>query len=375
MSKKPVVLYGASGYTGTLVAEYLREYQIPFIAAGRNKVRIEAAMAKVPGIETADYEVVAVDHTVEALTELFTGAEVVCNTVGPFAYFGKEVVEAAANAKIHYLDTGGEVPVLEMMRDNYGDRFEANGKVLAPSVAYMCTILEIATRKVLDVKGIDTISGVCSPVMVPSPGSFETIFAMFAGADTAFYIENKQRALWPLSTGYDVSVPGRVDLLLGHPWGGGPLPIHFENDPRVRNLRHLIAIANRPMVESVIEMQKMYEAEIRMLSPEEQRIKLSAIAESMKTEFTPRENRLHHRCMDVVHGNGSFVTASCSIRTIAAYQTTGAVQVATANYLLGGQQKTAGFTSGCGAVGHEELFADLQNLGLCGMEFSQSEYK
>ena len=33
-NKKPVVVYGASGYTGRLVCEYLREYGIPFIAAG-----------------------------------------------------------------------------------------------------------------------------------------------------------------------------------------------------------------------------------------------------------------------------------------------------------------------------------------------------
>jgi len=43
MSKKPVVVYGASGYTGRLVAEALRNYQIPFIAAGRNKARLEEA--------------------------------------------------------------------------------------------------------------------------------------------------------------------------------------------------------------------------------------------------------------------------------------------------------------------------------------------
>ncbi len=35
MSTKPVIVYGASGYTGRLVCEYLREYNIPFIAAGR----------------------------------------------------------------------------------------------------------------------------------------------------------------------------------------------------------------------------------------------------------------------------------------------------------------------------------------------------
>ena len=36
----PVVVYGASGYTGRLVIEFLREYGIPFIAAGRSRSRI-----------------------------------------------------------------------------------------------------------------------------------------------------------------------------------------------------------------------------------------------------------------------------------------------------------------------------------------------
>ena len=101
MSKKPVIVYGASGYTGRLVAEALRNYQIPFIAAGRNKARVEEAMGLVPGIETADYEVVEVNHDLDSLVELFSGAQVVCNTVGPFLYFGPLVVEACAKARVH----------------------------------------------------------------------------------------------------------------------------------------------------------------------------------------------------------------------------------------------------------------------------------
>jgi NADH-quinone oxidoreductase subunit I len=72
--KKPVIVYGASGYTGRLVCEYLREYNIPFIAAGRSADKLNAAMkSNVAGIETADYEVVTVPHTAAALTELFKG--------------------------------------------------------------------------------------------------------------------------------------------------------------------------------------------------------------------------------------------------------------------------------------------------------------
>ena len=83
-SKKPVVVYGASGYTGRLVCEYLREYNVPFIAAGRDAARIRAAMDKIPGIDSVDYEVVQVEHSVAVLTDLFRGARVVCNMAGPF---------------------------------------------------------------------------------------------------------------------------------------------------------------------------------------------------------------------------------------------------------------------------------------------------
>ena len=91
--KKPVIVYGASGYTGRLVCEYLRELGVPFIAAGRDKARTQAVLDKVPGIESAEYEVAEVEHTTAALTALFKGAKVVCNMVGPFIKYGPEVVD------------------------------------------------------------------------------------------------------------------------------------------------------------------------------------------------------------------------------------------------------------------------------------------
>ena len=50
MSDKSVVVYGASGYTGRLICEYLREYNIPFIAAGRDEDKLTDSMTSwVPG--------------------------------------------------------------------------------------------------------------------------------------------------------------------------------------------------------------------------------------------------------------------------------------------------------------------------------------
>ena len=68
--KKPVIVYGASGYTGRLVCEYLRELHVPFIAAGRDRARTQAVMDKIPGIETAEYEVAEVEHSVKGLAKL-----------------------------------------------------------------------------------------------------------------------------------------------------------------------------------------------------------------------------------------------------------------------------------------------------------------
>ena len=62
MTDKPVIVYGASGYTGRLICEYLREYHVPFVAAGRDGGKLKTSMeSNVAGIETADYEVVEVD--------------------------------------------------------------------------------------------------------------------------------------------------------------------------------------------------------------------------------------------------------------------------------------------------------------------------
>ena len=54
MSDKPVIVYGASGYTGRLICEYLREYNVPFVAAGRDAGKVTSSMStNVAGIETA----------------------------------------------------------------------------------------------------------------------------------------------------------------------------------------------------------------------------------------------------------------------------------------------------------------------------------
>jgi hypothetical protein len=89
------------------------------------------------------------------LTELLTGTKVLCNTVGPFKRFGEVAMQAALNADCHYLDTGGEQEFMVEMEEKYSAAFAAKGLVLAPSVAYMYSVLEIAAEFCLEEPGIE----------------------------------------------------------------------------------------------------------------------------------------------------------------------------------------------------------------------------
>lgn len=360
MSDKQVVVYGANGYTGRLICEFMREYQIPFIAAGRSKSRIEEGLKLVPGIETADYEIVEVEHTVEALTALLKGKKVICNTVGPFDYFGETVVEAAANANVHYMDTTGEQAYMLRVRDKFGAQFKANGKILAPSTAYMYTPLEVAANIVLEDSSVDTLEAGCIASGVPTYGSTQTIFAIFQTEHV--YLENNQLIPWEKGRGWEVSAPGKLMTQLAHPWGGGALPAWFQHDHRVVSAKQLTAFTNRPMFEQIIALQKHYEDNIKLLPLDEQEKALATIAEGMQPGMPPRENKLVHRTTDFVHGIGTGVRRTCVIHTSVPYQLTGVFQAALTAYLLDSEPLKTGFVSGCQAASHNYMLGAMKKF-------------
>ena len=247
-SDKPVIVYGASGYTGRLVCEYLREYNVPFVAAGRDKARIQEAMDKVPGIDTVEHEIVEVAHDVGPLTELFDGARVVLNTVGPFAQYGREVVEACLATGCHYLDTTGEQDWLIICDEEYGQRMADAGLLLAPGVAQMYTTSEIAAQLCLEKPGVDTLDILVFWKGTPTVASTRTILVN-ACLSKAYYLEQNQYVEWAADAGlYDVAIPGQHEIGLALPWGGMSHPVWFKRDPRVANVKALGGVFNRPLM-------------------------------------------------------------------------------------------------------------------------------
>jgi hypothetical protein len=363
--KKPVVVYGASGYTGRLVCEYLREYGIPFIAAGRSADKIHAAMqCNVPGIETAQYEVVEVQHSTEALTELFSGASVVLNTVGPFAKFGAPVVEACLAAGCHYTDTTGEQDWLITLDEQFGTRFAAAGLLLSPGLAQMYTTGEIAAQLCLETPGLDTLDIAVFWGGSPTIASTQTILVNAAMAK-AYYLEQNQYVEWPVDAGlYSLNIPGQHEAALALPWGGTSHPVWFKRDPRVANVKVLGGVFNKALMQGVPLIVAAAMKATEGMNADDRYAALAQTAAGVMNTMPPRENPRINKSVDSVHASGPLARAQCTIFGNCNYKQTGLMQAFAAASLLQQAPRRLGFASGCQAFGHHELLGALRSFGL-----------
>jgi len=366
MSAKPVVVYGASGYTGRLVCEYLREHNIGFVAAGRSKDRLANAMEhNVPGIETADYEIAEVDHSTESLTKLLTGAKVLINTVGPFTEYGHEAVQACLSAGCHYTDTTGEQDWMIDAEARYGAEFAAAGLLLSPGVAQMYTTGEIAAQIALEqLPGLHTLDIEVFWKGAPTLASTATILVNAALAK-AHYLEENQYVEWPADGGlYQVVVPGQHELGLALPWGGTSHPVWFKNDPRVQNCKVLGGIINRPLMMAVPGLVAQILSGVEGLELEQKLAVLHESAGGVTPQMPPRENPRINISIDSVHASGPLGRVHTVIYGNCNYKQTGLLNAYAAHQLLNGGNRRVGFASACQAFGHKELFGVLKSFGL-----------
>ncbi len=126
-----LVLFGASGFTGRLVAEHLAKSadRPRWAIAGRNRARLEALGL---GVQV----LVADAHDRPALDALARRTRVVCTTAGPYAKYGSELVGACVEAGTHYCDLTGEVQWMRRMIDRHHERARATGARIVHTCGY-----------------------------------------------------------------------------------------------------------------------------------------------------------------------------------------------------------------------------------------------
>ena len=107
-----VVIFGASGYTGKLVAEYMNDQygddqSIKYAIAGRNTEKLLEVKKDLNLNE--DITILEVDSTdLDSLDKMTTSAKCILTTVGPYQLYGSKLVESCAKNGTDYVDLTGE---------------------------------------------------------------------------------------------------------------------------------------------------------------------------------------------------------------------------------------------------------------------------
>ena len=130
MNNRPydIIVFGATGFTGKLVVEYLIEHYgvnnelFTWAIAGRNEDKIkkviETLAVKNDQIKKINF-FIADSFNDKSLDNLSKSAKLVISTVGPYIKYGKNLVSHCAHNGTHYCDLTGEVPFIKESIDAY----------------------------------------------------------------------------------------------------------------------------------------------------------------------------------------------------------------------------------------------------------------
>ncbi|MCO5192474.1 MAG: saccharopine dehydrogenase NADP-binding domain-containing protein [Anaerolineae bacterium] len=123
-----IVLFGATGFTGGLTAEYLARKQAtePFTwaLAGRNRPKLEAVRERLAAIDPAlaEMELISADTDYyDSLLSMAQQTRIVLTTVGPFNRYGEPLVKACVAAGTDYVDSTGEPNFVNKMVNQYDE--------------------------------------------------------------------------------------------------------------------------------------------------------------------------------------------------------------------------------------------------------------
>src|SRR5215469_1451181 len=139
-SKFDIVVYGATGFTGQLVAEYLAAHyrddkQLKWAMAGRNRDKLAQVRDAIGA--AADTPLIVADSSDPAsLKAMIDQTRSVVTTVGPYLLYGNELLAACVESGTDYFDLCGEVPWMRRMIDAHQATAERSGARIVFSCGY-----------------------------------------------------------------------------------------------------------------------------------------------------------------------------------------------------------------------------------------------
>ena len=137
-----IVLFGATGFTGGLTAEYLAanaSADCRWALAGRNPAKLAAVRKRLAGIDPAlaDLPLLTADTSdADSLRAVAEATRVVITTVGPYLQLGEPLVAACAAAGTDYVDLTGEPQFVDEMYLAHHDAAVASGARLVHACGF-----------------------------------------------------------------------------------------------------------------------------------------------------------------------------------------------------------------------------------------------
>jgi len=130
-----IILYGATGFTGKLCAEYLRDNypEIKWAIAGRNNQKLND-LKNTLNLNCDIY--VASGDDKESIDNFVSKTRVVLSTAGPFARYSNLIVKSCVENKTHYTDITGENHWVKDLIDEHHEKASEEGTRIIPSCGY-----------------------------------------------------------------------------------------------------------------------------------------------------------------------------------------------------------------------------------------------
>lgn len=163
-----VIVWGATGFTGRLVVEYLLERygvndSLRWAIAGRSREKLDALKNDMGETASGLATFIADSHDRESLQALVARTRAIITTVGPYAKYGSELVAACVENGTHYCDLAGEAQFMRKMIDKHEEAAKKSGARIVHACGFDSVPSDIGVYY-LQQQAKEQLGGPCSRV-------------------------------------------------------------------------------------------------------------------------------------------------------------------------------------------------------------------
>lgn len=205
-----IVLFGATGFTGALTAEYLAAHapaDCRWALAGRNRAKLESVRDRLAEINPACENLpllLADANDADSLRAVAESARVVITTVGPYMVYGEPLVAACADAGTDYVDLVGEPEFVDLMYVRYQARAVTSGARIVHACGFDSIPYDLGayfTVKQLPKDAPIHVDGFVRAGGMPSGGTFASAMMILSRSRQARAAARQRRQIEPKPSG------------------------------------------------------------------------------------------------------------------------------------------------------------------------------